>query len=203
MKKLILFSIILLLTSSLFAERLILIQGTYLQTNRIVEKGSDKTTQNYREFGVSITNFTGKKFGLYFNASFMIPHKMSWKDNDTATPDTLDSYQGLKLGLDALVGPGYLKPITPRFSVLAAGGVHFNGIALNSSGEISPLLKYNLGPGLTVSGIFNLIGGLNLNISAMGAWDVLEFHTIPDPSEDAAVRGGITWSFSAGLGFSY
>ena len=204
MKKiLILFSIILLGVSSLFAERLMLIQGTYLQTNRIIENGSDKTTQNYGEFGVNITNFTGKKFGLYFSASFMLPVKMTWKYNDVITPETLESYSGLILGLDALVGPGFLSPITPRFSVLAAAGVHFNGIALSSSGEISPQLNYNLGPGLTVSGLFNLTGSLNLNISAMGAWDVLEFYTIPNPSGDTVVKGGITWSVSAGLGFSF
>jgi hypothetical protein len=191
-------------TVSVFADRMILIQATYLQTNRIIEDGSDEEKHNFGEYGITFTSFVGKDLGFYSSATFLLPFKMNKSINDVDNGDFIDIYDDFSLGLDALLGVGFLAPINRSFSLLAAGGLHFNGVALTSSSHlVDPYLKYNLGPGIALNGLFHLTRSLNLNISALGAWDMFEFVTMPDPASGETVKGGITWSISAGLGFAY
>ncbi len=188
-------------TASVFAERMVLIQGTYLQTNRIYKAGSIKRTTNFAEIGVNITSFVGKNIGLYSSATFLKPYKITQKINGTDNGTTMEDYDALTMGIDALLGIGFLASVTPGLSILAAGGVHFNGVAFTSSDYlVDPFLKYNLGPGVAVNGLFNITKSLNINISAMGAWDFLEFLTMPETETTDTVSGGITWAISAGLG---
>lgn len=208
MKKLLMTALLVVIASgSLFAERMVLIQGTYLQTNRINEAGSDRLDTKFNEFGINITSFTNRAkqgLGFYSSATFLLPYEATQTLNNVEYTVNLDLYDTLNLGLDALLGVGFLAPITPSMSLLAAAGLHFNGVALISSNySIDSYLKYNLGPGASVTALLYLTKSLNINISAMGAWDYWEFVTMPDVAAGETVHGGLTWALSAGLGLSY
>jgi hypothetical protein len=180
-----------IISTNLFAERLVLIQATNLNTNRITTLANTETKARFSEFGITVTSFVGKEFGLYTSATFLLPYN-------------IDNYDQLSLGLDAIVGVGFLAPITSNFSILFAGGLHFNGIALMSSNiSYDSYLKYNLGPGIAINGLLNITNRLNFNIGLMGAWDMWEFATVPDLRTDETAKGGITWAISEGLGFKY
>jgi len=206
LKKIIIISVILTVTAvSAFAERMILIQGTYLSTSRTYEFGATETKETYGEAGINFTSFTGQGLGFYSSATFLIPTSYKAEINGTEVSGySIDAYDDLQLGLDMLLGVGFLAPITPNFSLLAAGGLHFNGIALLSSTyDIDPYLAYNLGPGVAVNALLYLTRSLNINISAMGAWDMFEFLHMPELNSATTAKGGFTWALSAGLGFAY
>lgn len=208
MKKLLITALLVTIaTGSIFAERMVLLQGTYLQTNRINEAGSNRLDTQFNEFGINITTFNGRAnrgLGFYSSATFLLPYEATQTLNSVEYTINLDLYDTLNLGLDALIGVGFIAPITPSFSLLAAAGLHFNGVALISSDYmIDSYLKYNLGPGASVTALLYLTKNFNINISAMGAWDYWEFVTMPDVPSGETVHGGLTWALSAGLGFSY
>ncbi|MDA3810723.1 MAG: hypothetical protein PF518_10415 [Spirochaetaceae bacterium] len=193
-----------IISTNLFAERLVLIQATNLNTNRITTLANTETKARFSEFGITVTSFVGKEFGLYTSATFLLPYNLTQKTDGIDTGMNIDNYDQLSLGLDAIVGVGFLAPITSNFSILFAGGLHFNGIALMSSNiSYDSYLKYNLGPGIAINGLLNITNRLNFNIGLMGAWDMWEFATVPDLRTDETAKGGITWAISAGLGFKY
>lgn len=210
MKKLLIITVLLSLTTvAAFAERMVLIQASYMQTNRVYSDSSGDLEWTFSEAGINITNFSSRMsqgLGFYSSATFLIPIDFSeelygFKTN--ATKETLDArYDDFQLGLDMLLGVGFLAPVTPNFSILAAGGLHFSGIALFSSYADS-YLAYNLGPGIALNGLLHLTKSFNINISAMAAWDMWEFITMPDLYANLDPSGGVTWSVSAGLGFTY
>lgn len=196
-----------LTTVAVFAEKLVLIQGTYMQTTRQYDTGPD-LKMDYSEAGINVTTFngSGQGLGFYSSATFLIPIDYSKEINGSKTGDTKESldayYDSFQLGLDMLLGVGYLAPLTPNFSILVAGGLHFNGIALFSS-YYDSFLAYNIGPGVAINGLLYLTNTINFNISAMAAWDLFEFLTMPDSYDSYDAFGGVTWSISAGLGFEY
>ncbi len=209
MKKLLMIAVLLSLTTgAVFAEKLVLIQASYMQSSRTYSDSFGDLKWTFSEAGINVTTFNGRGQGLgfYTSAAFLIPidfNEELYGNETTATKDTLDfKYDGFQLGLDMLLGVGFLAPVTPNFSILAAGGLHFNGIALFSSYADS-YLAYNIGPGIAINGLLYLTDTFNINISAMAAWDLLEFITMPDLYADLDPSGGITWSVSAGLGFTY
>ncbi len=202
MKKYIIILLLSLAAISLQAERLVLLQGTYLNTNRIQETGGSKSTDNFSEFGFNVTSFIGKKFGIYSSVSFLLPFSRSQSGIETKV--SLSNYTKVKIGMDMLLGVGYKHQVSESLSVLFGGGVHFNGIALMSKdSSIERMLRYNIGPGVAVNAVFDIFKGFNFNIGVMGAWDVLEFLTIPSKAHNEKVRGGFTFAASAGIGFSY
>lgn len=209
MKKILLLAAVLLVSSSLYAERLYLIQGTYLGTSRTYTDGTNNTQENYGEFGLSFTTFSGQGLGFYSSASFLVPVDYSLYYNDTEVSgydkDYLDEwFDSMQLGLDMLLGVGFLAPINPTFSILVGGGLHFNGLILFSSNAyVDNYLAYNIGPGAAANAIMYMTDSLNLNVGFMAAWDMLEFITLPELAEGIDAEGGITWAVSAGLGFSY
>jgi len=205
MKKLLL--IIMLLSIGLiplFAERTILIQAAYLNTNRITTSPTEQNKANFSEAGINITSFMGKKLGFYTSVSFLFPFNMRERVNGIDSGMSLNNFGNLTIGLDALLGIGFKVPVTPGISILFAGGLHFNGIALKTADiAYDSYLKYNLGPGLAINALFNITNRFNFNIGAQGAWDMIEFYTIPDLASDENAKGGLTWGLSAGFGFIY
>ncbi|MBB6482646.1 hypothetical protein [Spirochaeta isovalerica] len=204
MKKILLIAAALLMSASLFAEKLYLMQGTYLNTSRTYES-TNNIKRNYGEAGLNFTSFNGNGVGFYSSATFLLPVTFSEKENGVDTGATMNTLEILfdswHLGLDALLGVGFLAPISPSFSLLAGAGLHFNGIALFSS-YYSNYLAYNIGPGASLNAILYLTRTFNINVSGMIAWDMLEFLTLPSGSGVSA-KGGLTWAVSAGMGFSY
>lgn len=209
MKKIILTVLILAAAAgSVFAERQYLIQATYLGTSRTYEIPGYEMKDSYGEFGLTFTSFSGQGVGFYSSASFLIPVEYSYElngiDQGYDIDDLTYTYDSLTLGLDLLLGVGFLAPVTPNFSVLAAGGIHFNGIVLTSDYyDVDPYLAYNLGPGAAVNALLYLTPSLNVNVSAMAAWDMLEFVHLPELDSSVDAKGGLTFAISAGLGFSY
>lgn len=207
MKKLLVAAVLVAIaTGSLFAERLYLIQGTYLNTTRTYT-GVNELKWNYDQAGINFTTFNGQGVGFYSSATFLMPFGFTEKLNDVDSGADIDDltylWDSFQLGLDALLGVGFLAPITPNFQVLVGGGLHFNGIALFSSWTDN-YLAYNIGPGVAANALFYLSRSFNINVSAMAAWDVLEFLTMPDSMTNGIdASGGITWAISAGMGFKY
>lgn len=210
MKKSVLIAVIFALAvGSVFAERLYLIQGTYLSTQRTYEDSlGNEATDTYGQFGINFTTFQGQGLGFYSTATFLIPVEYKYEENGYEYPYDIDdlsyTYDSLMLGLDMLLGVGFLAPITPGFAIVAAGGLHFNGIILMSSSYlVDNYLAYNLGPGASVNALLKLTPNLNVNVGGQIAWDMLEFVHLPELSSSVSAKGGITWGVSAGIGFSY
>ncbi|MBI9097961.1 MAG: hypothetical protein JEY91_05765 [Spirochaetaceae bacterium] len=206
MKKIFFISVLILTAAvSLSAEKLSMIQGTYLNTSRNYDWGSFTTKENYSEAGITYTYFNGKGIGIYSSTTIALPFAYKAQiDGREVTGVSIDAYDRFQIGIDMLIGPGFLVNLNPRFSILAAGGLHFNGIALISDNYmIDPYLAYNLGPGLAINGLLNLTDHFNINLSYMMAWDRLEFVTMPELDSDVTAKGGLTFAISAGLGFKY
>lgn len=209
MGKILLISILLsITTASAFAEKIMLIQATYLNTRRTYDFGSTEEKKTYGQVGLNVTSFSGKEFGFYYSTTFLMPlsYKSETNGNDSGhdIDDINSTYDQLRIGIDVLMGVGYLAEVTPGFSILAAGGIHFNGLAFISTEPIAPYAAYNLGPGVAINALLYLTESLNINICAVGAWDMIEIYTKPEKSYGSATaRGGITWAFSAGFGFTY
>ncbi len=207
MKKKIILILLCTTTLSAFADRLILIQGTYLNTTRNYENTTYGNTlsENFSEAGINITSYFGGKIGFYSRATFLLPFNQTIKiNNEELSEYTLDGYDRFQIGLDMLVGLGGIIPVGKNVDFMIAGGIHFNGIALMSeSTSTESHLAYNLGPGLSATAIFKIFKILNFNISAMGAWDFYEFLSLPDFSSNIDKKGGFTFALSAGIGFKY
>jgi hypothetical protein len=209
MKKIMIVALMLLVTTlSLFAEKVVLIQGTYLSTSRIFEDTVGvgyKETDTFNEVGINITSFTGKTLGFYASATFLLP--LTWKvtTEQTGYPDTESdgdfNSDNTNLGIDMLLGVGYLLPLGNSFSLLIGAGVHYNGYFI--IGDYDTAMSNVLGAGLAANFIINLSEKFNLNISAMGAWDLYEIHYSPERSSLYEQKSGYTLAVSAGLGYSY
>lgn len=209
MKKIILTALILAAAGgSVFAERLYLIQGTYMGTSRTYEESGTEEKQRYGEFGLSFTSFSGHGVGFYTSASFLIPVDYSFEVNGRDSGQDIvyltQRFNSLTLGLDLLLGIGINAPVTKGLSILAAGGIHFNGIVLVSDLDgVEPNLAYNLGPGAAVNALLYLTPSLNVNVGVLAAWDMVEFVHIPELGSSVDAKGGLTFAVSAGLGISY
>lgn len=196
--------VIVVVAPTLYAERTVLIQAMFMQTSRSYEDGASTLTTRFSEVGVNFVHFRGEKLGFYSTGTFLFPFDVKRELNGVAIPASLDAYDGLKLGLDLLVGAGYAIPITPSFVILPAAGLHFGGVVLLSSNvSYDPYLRYNLGPGLAVNAMYYVTEKFNLNIGVLGAWDFFEFLSMPEISEAIQKKGGITWAISAGIGFRF
>ncbi len=206
-KKIMLLLLLCTSTIGILAENVVLIQGTYLNTNRNYENTVYGSTlsENYSEAGINITSYFGGKIGFYSSATVLLPFNQIIKMNNEELPEyTLDEYDRFQIGLDMLVGLGGIIPAGKNLDFMIAGGIHFNGIALmTESTSTEPYLAYNLGPGLSATAIFKIFKILNFNISAMGAWDCYEVLTLPDLSSNIDKKGGFTFALSAGIGFRY
>ncbi len=167
MKKVVLILLLLVAaTVSLFADRLIFLQGVYLNTGRTYESDTEKLKDNFSEFGISLTSFYGENLGFYINGTFLLPLAVARKVNgNKISHPTFDSFDKIKIGLDMLIGIGYRIPAGETISLLFSGGLHFNGIALLSGDKtIDPYLAYNLGPGISVTALYHISEVLNINL---------------------------------------
>jgi len=204
MKKILLVAVAVLMTAPLFAEKMSLIQGTYLSTQRIIQAPSgEKLTETIGQFGINTTNFSGDGFGFYSTATLLYPtnYKISFNgESATATFSEL-GYSGLRLGMDMLMGVGIHAPLSSSFSILAGAGLHFNGLIFFS--DNSNYLSYCLGPGASLNALLHLTPTMNFNIGALAAWDVWEFIHLPTSGYDVTYKGGITWAISVGIGIKY
>ncbi|NOY07604.1 MAG: hypothetical protein GXP33_02040, partial [Spirochaetes bacterium] len=106
MKKVLFTGMLVFLSFSLYSERLMFIQGAYVNTSRSYSSGSDKTAQNFSEAGLNAIIFYGKKFGFFYSATFLFPFGTSAKVNGTKLDVSLTAYNKMKMGLDAILGPG-------------------------------------------------------------------------------------------------
>jgi hypothetical protein len=183
--------------ASIYADNIILLQGTYLSTGRISDLITETETVTTSELGFSITNFKGEPFGFYTSAAFLFPIQQTNDTDDTTI--NLNSYTN-RVGFDALLGGGYYTHINTYLSLLLGTGVHFNGLILNDD---SAYYSYVLGPGLSANLLVNLSDTVHFNIGFAGAWDFVEFYRKPDLGTGETYEGGFTFSLSTGMAFSY
>jgi len=206
MKKILLVAAVtVVMTVPLFAEKITLVQGTYLNTSRTYTgynryTGYDGDVQyNFGQVGLNFTNFNGQGQGLGFYScgTFLIPMSNT-VTNDDYPSGYSNFFRTVGISLDALLGLGFLIPLVPSFSLLGGAGLHFNGITYIS--DIS--LACNFGVGGALNAILQLTKSLNVNVSGMVAWDMLEF--ISRGHFDLATKkGGLTWAVSIGMGYNY
>lgn len=208
MKKIMLVAVILIITSlSMYAEKVVLIQGTYLSTSRVYNDyyvSGDSITETFNEIGLNVTSFRGKTLGFYFSRSYLIPYEWTIKEEEPGYADY--EYNGdfsseeIVLGLDLLLGLGCLVPIGKSSSLLMGTGVHYNGYFL--PGEYETDMSNVLGAGIAANLIIDLSEKINFNISAMGAWDIYEIYNTYVDSASESQQNGYTFSISAGFGYS-
>ncbi len=204
MKKIILLVLLLgAVTSSVSAEKIILSQATYLNTNRAMKSGDVRVTQTFSEIGANLTFFTGNDFGFYSSLSVAVPVRFTLTQTNTSSniseTDSIpfsDIGYDTTIGLDALIGVGYNLKADSSFSILFGGGVHVNGLVLGSSDN-----SFVLGPGISATALFNISGSLNFSIGFMGAWDVVELVSDTTMTTEAYRKTDVTYAVTAGIGF--
>ncbi len=189
MKKMLI--IILLLgasTISLIAENVVVIQGGYLSTSRVYDIDSvypdEKFTKTDSEAGVNITAFLGKRIGFYSSVSVLLP--FSWTTKGEASgylPNKEDgNYEELdtKIGIDMLLGVGFLIPAGESLSFILGGGAHYNGLFLDDIYLSESYMSNVLGVGFAANTIIDLSRNIKWNIGITGAWDFVEFISRPE-----------------------
>ncbi len=208
MKKTILLILLLgAVTFSVSAEKIILTQATYLNTNRAIKIGDGRATHSFSEVGANVTFFTGNDFGFYSSISVAAPIRYTMTGTNTSTNiSETDSmpfsdasvYFGFDsgIGIDTLIGVGYNLKVGNSFSILFGGGVHVNGLILGTSDN-----SFVLGPGISANALFNITGSLNFSIGFMGAWDVVELVSDTTMTNEAYRTTDVTYAVTAGLGF--
>lgn len=187
---------------SLFAERLVLIQGSYLGTNRTQELSSETESSTFSEFGINITSFTGERStGFFASTSFLLPTELILDSTDDSYDETtkLNTYS-IRVGFDALLGIGYSTHINQSLSLLLGGGLHLNGIILFDN---ESYYSYVIGPGVSANLLFNLSDDVKFTIGASGAWDFIEMYHVTNLSSSGTYKNGYTFSISTGMGFNY
>lgn len=155
LKKILLMTVLLsLTTAAVFANRMIIFtQGTYMQTGRTYTDSYGDLELDFSAVGIKSTIYIGpdKGLGFYFSGTLIFPIDLSEVEyGETITNESIDTtYELLRFGIDGLTGAGFLVPLTPKFSLLAAGGFHLNSIYLISF-DNDPYLSLTAGPAVTL-----------------------------------------------------
>jgi len=203
MKKIILPILFILLSTGLFAENQLMIQGLFGSTGRTYTDGSNKLTDRFPVLGLNIIGFSAKSgdVGFYSSVSIAAPREIKEENNGNDTGASLDSFNSLKYDIDGLFGFGYALGQEEVRGLLAIGP-HMNALFLGSTSYyIDTFSSLSLGLGGAATIQYYFFENINVNLTAMAAYDFFDMTSRTVSSE--ASFSGFTYGISAGLGMSY
>ena len=206
MKRVIVLSLLCLISTSLFAQFMGRVPGymaigvDFINTSHNFTTGNGTGTEDINVSGIAagVTSFSGSgDFGFYAKSVFGLPISGT-QVIDKTTENTIEfGSSGINVIIDLICGVGY--KIEMNYVIIIGGPLHFSGLATDSDDNI--FLSYTIGPGIAANFIYPIVEGLYLNVSASVGYDFWEIMHIPDLPSDADYAGGLTWSAGAGLAF--
>jgi len=210
MKKIIVVLLLVCLSTSVFAKKVSMIQGTVMMSERNREYvdnfSSSEYLDDYYMAGLTLSRYKGGFLGWYSSFTLMtVLEEYDWEQSNIY-PSYTDEYEGtdtlpetdLAIAGDIFFGPAmFIDLFLP--GLIVGAGLHTNIMHLDYTIEdYDDYTSAVLGAGLTATALLQL-GPLNINATVNYLYDFMEYYTSAE-DDGSDFLPGSSVAIGVGLG---